>query len=187
MRNLDACMLLVASMIASSAFAQKQGDGYPYDRSRTGCVEGDCTSGFGVYLFENDDYYAGEFTQGMQHGQGRHVFVDRGPWSNARILYGQWVDGRIHGRATQVYPNGNREGLLWYRGENVTAQVEKCRTATTVSNTYKGFVAVLNGLAAAARGDNILEGAAAGYDAAEDQIGPKAVDLTCDQLLNFFD
>lgn len=187
MKRLYYCTLLIVSIITSTAYAQKGGDGYPYDRSVTGCVDGNCTNGFGVYVWDNDSYYAGEWSDGKQNGEGRYVLVNGGPWSNAYVLVGRWIDGSIHGRSTLIYPSGTRKEMLWYRDEDVTAQVENCRTASTASNAYKGFVAIINGLAAAARGDDVLEGAAWGYDAAGEQTVPKVVDLTCEQLLREFE
>ncbi|EMP08716.1 MORN repeat protein [Leptospira interrogans serovar Pyrogenes str. 200701872] len=40
------------------------------DRVR-GCVQGDCVSGTGVYIYDNDDEYSGSFVNDLRNGSGR--------------------------------------------------------------------------------------------------------------------
>lgn len=184
MKNLLLHLTLCITFIAFAGYAYA--DSYPYDRSSTGCIKGDCINGFGVYVYPDDDIYEGSWREGKQHGQGTFFIVDSEPWVDAHKLTGQWVDGKQHGKFYYTYPSGTRKLQYWHDGKEVTSLVEKCRTATTLSGAYQGFVAIVNGLFAAANGGDVAESAAWGYDAAGDQALPRGVELTCDQLLAEF-
>lgn len=143
--------------------------------------------GFGVYIFDNEDIYEGFWQGGKKNGNGTYYYVNHQRWPKSHIFVGHFTDGQMHGRIKHTYPNGESMTNYFYHGEDVTSRLEKCRDATTLANVYKGFVAIINGLAAAGRGDNVAEGAARGYDAADRQVIPRAIDLTCDQLLAEFE
>jgi len=178
-------LILVGSFMVVSSRAHA--DDYPYDRSKSGCVMGDCLSGYGVYVYDNDDVYDGYWKDGKRNGRGIYSFVNGGAWSAAYKLIGPWRDGNQHGEFSYVNPNGARTTLYWYDGKDVTSQVQKCRTASTATEGYKGFVAIVNGLFAAMRGDDIAESAEWGYNAAGEQTVPKIVDLSCEKLLREFE
>lgn len=178
---------LIAGIVVLASGAHAGRDGYPYDRSRSGCVQGDCTNGVGVYVYSNDDIYEGNWKGGERHGWGTYYIVDQEPWSDTHKIVCNWVNGQQHGKGSYTFPNGSTQVHHWYHGEEVSSRVEKCRNAQTLSDGYKAFVSIVNGLAAMARGDDVLESAARGYDAADEQIVPRAVDLTCDALLAEFD
>ena len=176
------CILLLGVGCASAPI-----DRYPYDRSTSGCVQGSCSNGYGVYVYPDDDVYKGGWKDGKRHGQGTYYYVDRGSWSRARSATGPWMNGKRHGKFTYVNADGYRRTQYWYNGEDVGSRVGKCRDAKTLTNLYKGFVAIVNAFAAKERGESALEGAAWGYGAASKQAIPLAVHLTCDQLLDFFE
>lgn len=177
-------LFLLALGAVFVAFAeQAHADNYRYDRSSTGCAKGDCLNGYGAYVFLDDDIYEGNWKAGKMHGYGTFYIVDGGPWPDAHRLSGQWKEGKMHGKFTYTYPSGTSKVQYWYDDNDVTSTVDNCRTATSVSGAYQGFVAIVNGLFAAAEGRDVAESAAWGYEAAGDQLLPKAVDLTCDQLL----
>ncbi len=191
MRTKAILLLLICILLADTSFARKRKkknrDGYPYDRSTTGCVKGDCVNGPGVYVFPDDDIFDGYWRNGKRHGQGVYYLVDKQKWSQADRRIGRWIDGKKHGRFTYVYSNGGREYEYWYLNQDVRDRVHKCRNAETLTNAYKGFVAILNGAVAASRGDDVLESAAEGYGAADRQLVPRAVGLTCSQFLKTFE
>ena len=187
MRDLILLLVVGSTLLGGMAQARTLSDGYPYDRESSGCVKGDCENGVGVYVYTNDDIYAGSWREGERHGWGTYYFVDEESWSTVHKIIGNWVEGKQHGRLAYVLPDGETRHQYWYHGDEVSSRVEKCRDAQALSSAYKGFVAILNGLVAAANGENALEGAARGYDAADKQIVPRAIDLSCDQLLAEFD
>jgi hypothetical protein len=41
-----------------------------FNRSRGGCMEGDCQNGFGIYIFKDGAKYHGTFRDGRPHGKG---------------------------------------------------------------------------------------------------------------------
>ncbi len=43
---------------------------YIYSQT-TGCVYGDCSNGYGKYVWENGDEYIGNWKNGSQEGDGR--------------------------------------------------------------------------------------------------------------------
>lgn len=71
-----------------------------------GCVEGDCISITGKYLFDNGDKYNGEWVNGLRNGYGRYDY-HTGEWylgdfkndtisgqGNYRLLDGKWISGK---------------------------------------------------------------------------------------------
>ncbi|HVR98681.1 MAG TPA: hypothetical protein VMW27_18840 [Thermoanaerobaculia bacterium] len=184
MRNMA---LFLAAVLVLVCAGRARADDYPYDRSVSGCVRGTCDNGWGVYVFADDDIYEGQWQGGKPHGEGVFFIVDGEPWSDAHKMMGTWLNGEEHGKFSYIFPSGSRKLQYWYHGEEVTSRIEKCRTADTITDGYKLFVAIVNGLVAAADGGNVGERAAQGYDAASRQVVPRAVDLTCDQLLAHFD
>ncbi len=190
MRKRAILLLLICILLADTSYARKRKknrDGYPYDRSTSGCVKGDCVNGAGVYVFPDDDIFDGYWRNGKRHGKGVYYFVDNKKWPQARRRIGRWIDGEKHGKFTYVNASGGGRYEYWYLNENVGDRVHSCRDAKTLTDAYKGFVAILNGAVAASRGDDILESAAEGYYAADRQLVPLAVDLSCSQLLKTFE
>ncbi len=62
---------------------------FPQDIFADECLEGDCENGFGKGFTEEGQLYAGEWLDGLPHGQGR-LFVDKG-----KVLEGRWQQGNL--------------------------------------------------------------------------------------------
>ncbi|MCH9647426.1 MAG: hypothetical protein K0U98_04250 [Deltaproteobacteria bacterium] len=181
---LAACLITI--ILPTTAEAKKlKTKHHPYRKASPGCVQGDCRNGQGTYLFSNGNLYAGGWADGRKSGQGTYFMVDGRNWKNTHKRTGSWARDKMHGRFVYTFPSGSSRTEYWYLDENVTSRLQKCRSAKTLSNTYKGFVALLNAFAAGSNDQDPLEGAARGYDAANRQLLPRAVDLSCGQLLAF--
>ena len=48
-----------------------------------------------------DDFYKGEFKDGLEHGQGTYT------WDNGGVYQGNWVNGKRTGQGKYTHPNGD--------------------------------------------------------------------------------
>lgn len=64
------------------------------------CLQGDCTSGLGIYKFVNGSVYEGYFADGNPHGKGKYVY------SNGNVYKGDWENGKKSGYGEIKYDNG---------------------------------------------------------------------------------
>ncbi|KAK2619863.1 hypothetical protein CFV95_013070 [Leptospira interrogans] len=69
------------------------------DRVR-GCVQGDCVSGTGVYIYDNDDEYSGSFVNDLRNGSGRMKY------KNGDRFEGSFKDDLRDGKGTYIFKNG---------------------------------------------------------------------------------
>ena len=156
--------------------------------------------GKGVYKWSSGESYDGEWINGNRNGIGTYTKSDgvsyKGYYRNGNLTDGRvtityknkskrigtLVNGKLHGVVTY-----GSDTEYWRNGKNVTSYVHKCRTAKAASSAYKGIVSIFNMFAAGARGDNIAEGGAWGYNAARKKSVIRAIDCTCDELLRQFD
>lgn len=76
----------------------------------TGCVDGDCADGRGVYVLPDGAVYTGTFRDGEIHGTGVCLYPDGSRYS------GNWDQRLPHGRGTKTWPDGREESGLWIRG-----------------------------------------------------------------------
>lgn len=63
------------------------------------CIEGDCTDGTGIMVFNSGNKYKGEFVDGKRQGEGTFV------WASGAKYRGQWFNDQMHGEGTYVYPD----------------------------------------------------------------------------------
>lgn len=108
--------LFLLTAWADAAFAQ------------TGCLEGDCENGWGVYAFSSGSRYEGYFKDNKRNGYGYYRF------SNKDEYIGDWKDNKRHGSGTYRYAskgmyrkyigewrNNKRDGIgimIMYNGIN---------------------------------------------------------------------
>ncbi len=83
---------------------------FNYDRSITGCIQGDCSNGIGTYIWENGDKYEGGWTNNLCNGDGTYYY-----YSDGSKYSGQWV-----------YHNRVGQGTLWFgNGDVYTGQFKR--------------------------------------------------------------
>ena len=93
-----------------------------FEKTSTGCIEGDCENGYGIYVFEDGNKYTGEWKDNKFYGQGTYNFA------NGEKYSGQWKDDKAHGQGTYEYTNGHKyvgemkesefhgQGIYYYGG-----------------------------------------------------------------------
>lgn len=72
----------------------------------TGCKQGDCRNGYGVFVFKSGAKYMGNWQNGSMHGKGILQFSD------GRKYTGEWINNQREGNGQLAFPNGDT-----YRGE----------------------------------------------------------------------
>ena len=99
-----------------------------------GCISGDCTNGYGTYIYFNGNEYVGEFKNDEMNGQGTLTYGP-GKWEGYKYIgefknnqingqgtltfakgskyVGEFKNGNAHGQGTYTHPNGDE-----YVGEN---------------------------------------------------------------------
>lgn len=78
----------------------------------TGCMTGDCTDGYGVYVFDDGTRYEGHFTSGNYDKYGIYT------WPTGEVYAGQWKNGMRNGEATRYLPTGEY-GTCYYEGDKL--------------------------------------------------------------------
>jgi len=89
--------------------------------SERGCVYGDCTNGFGIYIWDNGDLHAGFWKDGKQQNLGIKF------WGNDKdFFYGLYKDG------------GRKPKRGYYVYEDATARFDTEPVVSTFSNSGEG-------------------------------------------------
>lgn len=88
------------------------------------CIDGDCTNGFGEYVWNNGDEYKGYWKGGIKEGKGVSKYKNNGiyegyhannkregygeyMWISGTILKGYWKNDKKHGKCTLLYNEGS--------------------------------------------------------------------------------
>ena len=126
MKNLFLALFVI--LIAQSNFAQT-----------SGCVSGDCSGGFGTYIWGGDtdwagDTYVGSWQDGLMSGHGTYYYTDgrkyvgnyvnnkrKGQgvftWSDGSIYTGEFANGYREGYGTYIWSDKQKYEGYWKRGE----------------------------------------------------------------------
>lgn len=84
------------------------------------CIDGDCHTGKGVLLYENNNKYVGVFQDGLPHGLGTLFYPD------GRRYTGEWVNGKREGGGVMVFSDGHLQRGLWRNNKMIRpVQIEK--------------------------------------------------------------
>ncbi len=101
------------------------------------CLSGDCENGYGVWVYESGDLYAGYWTGGFRNGEGTYLYADGQKYTgnvvnNKRNGYGiyYWLDGSTY---TGNWNDGNQDGYGTYTASDGIVQ-----TGTFEKGKYVG-------------------------------------------------
>lgn len=99
-------------------------DGTTGNAANSGCIQGDCENGTGIYIYPNGDKYTGQFVNGKRQGSGQFVYAngDRfqgffvndmkdglGIYSfkNGDVFNGNFKNGMREGNGRYTFPDGH--------------------------------------------------------------------------------
>lgn len=71
------------------------------------CIEGNCFTGSGKFIFKNGDNYNGAWLKGKMDGQGSYT------WKNGDVYKGAFIEGEMEGRGSMTWKNGDRYIGTW--------------------------------------------------------------------------
>ena len=79
------------------------------------CISGDCSTGFGTYIYDSGAKYVGEWQDDKMYGQGTSTFAHGGKY------VGGYKNDEMHGQGTLTYADGTTERGIWKNDELVKA------------------------------------------------------------------
>ena len=125
---------LLLLIVSSSVFSQN-----------TGCVYGDCSEGYGKYVWENGDAYIGNWKNGEQNGDGSYTFATGSKytggyknglrygtgtyiWADGEKYTGQWMNDKQHGEGSYYKKDGTIQIGVWENGtyKGKTGEITGC-------------------------------------------------------------
>ncbi|PJZ55217.1 MORN repeat-containing protein [Leptospira adleri] len=84
----------------SSGAENRSASADPNAKPTQGCIEGDCASGIGTYIYDNGDEYRGAFQNDLRNGSGRIKYA------NGDKFDGTFKDDLKEGKGTYIFKNG---------------------------------------------------------------------------------
>ena len=77
------------------------------DDNIQGCINGNCISGYGVFIYDDGSIYEGNFSQKKPDGQGLLMKND------GSIYNGEFKNGKYNGYGILVKPDGSEQEGIW--------------------------------------------------------------------------
>lgn len=100
---------------------------------QSGCINGDCENGRGVYAYADGSRYEGSFLLGRPHGKG--IFF----YPNGDRYEGQFAYGLPHGQGTRTYANGGVQQGEWVEGGYLAPARNQTRKGCLQGDCQNGF------------------------------------------------
>lgn len=131
------------------------------------CIAGNCNNGYGIYIFDNGDKYAGEWNNGQREGQGAYYYKSgirytgnfRNNtldgygyclWTDGSYYIGEWADGAINGQGAYHYANGTKDVGYW---KNTRLQNSTYNSGCVSGDCNNGFGTYIWGVDTKSPGD----------------------------------
>jgi hypothetical protein len=110
-------------------------------KGRKGCIQGDCSNGYGKFIYGDFTTYIGNFSGTYAHGHGECYYSD------GDYYKGDWQAHHFHGKGTMYYADGGVQDGFWKAGEFLGNIVPKrpttpAPTATSLPKVYAVLVGV---------------------------------------------
>ncbi len=77
---------------------------------QTGCISGDCYTGYGTYKWKSGSKYVGDWKDNKRHGYGSYFF------NNGAKYIGKYVYNKMQGYGTYYFSNGDKYTGYWKNG-----------------------------------------------------------------------
>ncbi|MEO0723679.1 MAG: caspase family protein [Bacteroidota bacterium] len=100
---------------------------------QSGCLNGDCNNGQGVYAYADGSRYEGSFLQGQPHGNG--IFY----YPNGDRYDGEFAYGLPHGSGKRSYANGQILRGDWVEGGYLKPTTAETRKGCLQGDCNNGF------------------------------------------------
>jgi hypothetical protein len=140
--------LLGLSLTASAQKSNKYSGG--------DCIKGDCSDGFGVFVFSNNDRYEGDWKAGKKHGYGTYISASGHiysgmynndkrngygtyKWPEGDMYIGEYVNDLRHGRGVYIDDKGNQKEGMYVNGEFAGAAKDDIAIAEAEALKQKQF------------------------------------------------
>ena len=101
---------------------------------QSGCLEGNCEDGKGMYAYPDGSKYEGEFQNGKPHGEGVLTYP------NEDYYWGFFKDGLKDGKGTFHYADNTQSSGEWRKGEFIgNSLIEDGKVGCVDGNCKSGF------------------------------------------------
>ncbi len=121
------------------------------------CLSGDCDNGYGVWVYDSGDLYAGYWSGGFRNGEGVYLYADGQRyvgnvvqnkrngygtynWLDGSSYAGNWRDGQQDGYGTSIAANGSVLTGTFEMGKYIdnTSQNSNSNTSSKSSSCLTG-------------------------------------------------